>query len=122
METPIPTISPNLDQGQRMPNRRRRSSHATSFVSHIVGKDRTANLQTDQGQGGGISIEDAGALGVLFANITSKQQIRERLQLFQSMRYDRASAVQIFSNFGQDEAYKIEAEARKYCKCEIPGM
>lgn len=69
-----------------------------------------------------MSIEDAGALGVLFASITSKEQIRERLQLFQAIRYDRASAVQIFSNYGQDEAHKIEAEAKKYCSGKIPGM
>lgn len=75
----------------------------------------------DQGQGGGMSIEDAGALGVLFSSIDSKASIPARLQLFQSLRYSRASAIQIFSNFGQDEATKMAAEAAKYCSGKVPS-
>ncbi|KEF59116.1 uncharacterized protein A1O9_03960 [Exophiala aquamarina CBS 119918] len=73
-----------------------------------------------QGQGGGMSIEDAGALGVLFSNIDSKASIPARLQMFQSVRYNRASAVQIFSNFGQDEATMMAAEAAKYGFRKVP--
>lgn len=75
----------------------------------------------DQGQGGGMSIEDAGCLGVLFAEIRSKTRIPALLELFQSIRHNRASAVQIFSNFGQDEAEKMEAEAARYCPSKIPS-
>lgn len=67
-----------------------------------------------------MSVEDAGALGVLLANLTSKDQIPERLETFQKMRYNRASAVQIFSNYGQDEAEKMAAEASKYCSGKVP--
>jgi len=67
-----------------------------------------------------MSVEDAGALGVLLANLTSKDQIPQRLETFQKMRYNRASAVQIFSNYGQDEAAKMAEEASKYCSGKVP--
>ncbi|KAK3054076.1 hypothetical protein LTR09_004854 [Extremus antarcticus] len=73
-----------------------------------------------QGQGGGMSIEDAGALGVLLSDVQSRDAVPARLELFQSMRYSRASAVQIFSNYGQDQAHKMEEEARPFCSGKVP--
>ena len=88
---------------------------------------RTSNLPNsdpgkDQGQGGGQAIEDAGALSVLFSNLSSKDLIRDRLHIYQDVRKNRAASIQVLSNAGQDEAAKIEAEARKYMEGRpVPG-
>jgi salicylate hydroxylase len=73
-----------------------------------------------QGQGGGQSIEDGGALGILLSNITSVSEIPERLKLFEKVRWNRASAVQVMSNAGQDQAEKIRAEAERYINGPVP--
>ena len=73
-----------------------------------------SNPGKDQGQGGAQAIEDAGALSVLFSNLPSKDIIRDRLHLYQDARKNRAASIQVLSNAGQDEAAKVEAEARKY--------
>ena len=73
-----------------------------------------SNPCEDQGQGGGQAIEDAGALSVLFSNLPSKDFIRHRLQIYRDVRKNRAASIQVLSNAGQDEAAKVEAEARKY--------
>lgn len=63
-----------------------------------------------------MALEDGGCLGILLANITSKSEIPERLRLFQEIRFERASAVQILSNTGYDEVEKIKEEAKQYVK------
>ena len=77
----------------------------------------------DQGQGGAQSIEDGAAIGILFSRLPPfttaddlDKKIAERLQGFESVRKDRASAMQIFSNSGQDESEKIRDEAMKFLK------
>ncbi|KAI8939770.1 hypothetical protein NX059_003512 [Plenodomus lindquistii] len=74
-----------------------------------------------QGQGGGQSIEDAGALGIFLANIQSKDDIPARLELMQNTRRNRAGAMQIFSNAGQDEAARIQEEAQPYVDGPVPS-
>jgi 2-polyprenyl-6-methoxyphenol hydroxylase-like FAD-dependent oxidoreductase len=75
----------------------------------------------DQGQGGGQAIEDGGALGALLSHIKSLDEIPKRLRLFEEIRRNRASAMQMFSNAGQDEAAKIKEAARAYVKGPMPG-
>lgn len=84
----------------------------------------------DQGQGGAQSIEDGGALGILFSRLPPlttaddlDKTIAERLQGFESVRKDRASLMQIYSNAGQDESEKIREEAMKFLKkgATVPG-
>lgn len=70
----------------------------------------------DQGQGGAQAIEDAGALSIIFSNLppdADLASIQSRLQLFQRVRINRASLMQIFSNAGQDESWKIKERAQK---------
>ena len=74
----------------------------------------------DQGQGGGMAIEDGAALGVLLSNIKSKDEIPARLQLFQELRIDRVSAMVIFSSVGQDESARIAHLAKQYVKGPLP--
>ena len=48
-------------------------------------------------------------------------ELPTRLRLFQEVRKDRAAAMQIFSNAGQDQPEKMEAEAKQYVKGPIPS-
>ncbi|RVX74932.1 hypothetical protein B0A52_01209 [Exophiala mesophila] len=73
-----------------------------------------------QGQGGGMAIEDGAALGVLLSHLHSKNEILQRLALFERLRLDRVSAMQIFSSVGQDESAKIADLARPYVKGPLP--
>ncbi|KAL0933737.1 salicylate hydroxylase [Colletotrichum truncatum] len=67
-----------------------------------------------QGQGGAQAIEDGVALGVCFSNIASLADVPERLEVFETIRRNRASAVTIFSNAAQDEAEKIKEAASEF--------
>jgi len=51
----------------------------------------------------------------------SIEELPLRLRLFQDVRKDRAAAMQIFSNAGQDEPEKMEAEAKQYVNGPIPS-
>lgn len=102
-----------------------------------------------QGQGGAQGLEDGAALGVLLSHIPASASgstsgsdggtssvsdesevsgagaglqalIAERLHLFQEIRKNRTAAVQVFSNAGQDEAEKIERDARPYVNGKVP--
>jgi salicylate hydroxylase len=41
-------------------------------------------------------------------------EIRCRLAIFEKIRLNRASAMQVFSNAGQDESWKIRERAKEY--------
>ncbi|CAK7225459.1 hypothetical protein SBRCBS47491_005897 [Sporothrix bragantina] len=74
-----------------------------------------------QGQGGAQAIEDGAALGVLFTDVSSPEDVTARLQLYQDIRQRRAAAIQIFSNAGQDQAARIQQDAKKYVDGHIPS-
>ncbi|KAL2859607.1 putative salicylate hydroxylase [Aspergillus pseudodeflectus] len=80
-----------------------------------------------QGQAGAQAIEDAGALSELFTfpdhTTITQQEIQSRLALFEQVRVNRASAMQVFSNAGQDESWKIKEQAKKYLPegAEVPS-
>ncbi|KAL4922099.1 hypothetical protein BDW62DRAFT_217923 [Aspergillus aurantiobrunneus] len=70
-----------------------------------------------QGQGGAQAIEDAAALGETFTGLESgspKDEIRNRLGIFENVRLRRVSAMQILSNAGQDQAFRIRELAQQY--------
>ncbi|KAK2760997.1 salicylate hydroxylase [Colletotrichum kahawae] len=67
-----------------------------------------------QGQGGAQAIEDGVALGICLSNMSSSIDVPERLEMFESIRRNRASAVTIFSNAAQDEAEKIREAASEF--------
>lgn len=75
----------------------------------------------DQGQGANQAIEDAGALGIFLANVSSRDEVPRRLESIQNIRRDRAGAMQIFSNAGQDESHRIEKEVQQYIKGPVPS-
>lgn len=67
-------------------------------------------------QGGAQAIEDGAALGKLFENFYSKDadSISQRLDLFEKIRKNRASAIQVFSSRGQDQVEMVLEAASKY--------
>lgn len=83
----------------------------------------TANLKcnVDQGQGGGMAVEDGAALGALFSNLCSKNEIYDRLKLFQNLRLDRVSALQIISSVGQDQVGQTHDQVRPFIKGPLPS-
>lgn len=51
----------------------------------------------DQGQGGGIAMEDAATLAVVLPAGTLPEEVSERLKLYEKIRYQRANTIQEFS-------------------------
>ncbi|KAK7964253.1 hypothetical protein PG988_011227, partial [Apiospora saccharicola] len=88
--------------------------------------EATADVQypppLDQGQGGAQSIEDGVALGILLSGAATAEEVVSRLELFESLRRNRCSAIQILSNAGQDEADRVRDAASKFLPIEdIPA-
>ncbi|CAO2653585.1 Nn.00g029960.m01.CDS01 [Neocucurbitaria sp. VM-36] len=50
-----------------------------------------------QGQGGGVAIEDAAALSVVLPLGTDPSEVKERLQLYEKCRYERAHRIQEYT-------------------------
>jgi salicylate hydroxylase len=55
-------------------------------------------MSPQTGQGGSQSIEDCGALSILFSSLSSKSEIPQRLQLFSDLRKERSTMVQSTSS------------------------
>ncbi|KAI1840241.1 hypothetical protein JX265_013033 [Neoarthrinium moseri] len=70
-----------------------------------------------QGQGGAQGIEDGVVLGMVLSG-ASHQNIMARLSLYEAIRRDRASLLQVFSNAGQDEPELIHKEASQFIPLE----
>ncbi|KAL3476691.1 hypothetical protein BJX99DRAFT_227539 [Aspergillus californicus] len=70
-----------------------------------------------QGQGGAQSIEDAAALSEVFTGLAvnpSKDEIQNRLAIFDKIRLRRVSAFQILSNAAQDQSWRVLERAQEY--------
>ncbi|KAL4999804.1 hypothetical protein BDV10DRAFT_200475 [Aspergillus recurvatus] len=70
-----------------------------------------------QGQGGAQAIEDGAALGEIFAGIEdppTKDEIQNRLRIFEKVRLRRVSAMQILSDAGQDRVFEVRERAQQY--------
>ncbi|TDZ62020.1 FAD-dependent monooxygenase OpS4 [Colletotrichum trifolii] len=71
-----------------------------------------------QGQGGAQAIEDGVALGICLSGVASSTQVSERLEVFENIRRNRASAITLFSNAAQDQAEKIRQAASEFVPVE----
>ncbi|KAL4738355.1 hypothetical protein BDV11DRAFT_216017 [Aspergillus similis] len=70
-----------------------------------------------QGQGGAQAIEDGAALGEIFAGIQevpTKDEINDRLKVFEKVRLRRVSAMQVLSDAGQDRVFEVRERAQQY--------
>lgn len=70
-----------------------------------------------QGQGGGQAIEDGAALGILFDQVHDKGAIADRLRLFEQVRRNRGSALQILSSINPPAPQSVRDAAAEY----LPG-
>lgn len=79
-------------------------------------KDAAHPMLPHQGQAGAMAIEDSAAIGKLFENFEDKsvEAISTRLDLFEKIRRNRASAMQIISSTGQEQLEKHMALVAKY--------
>lgn len=71
------------------------------------------------GQGGNAAMEDGGALGYLFRGIQDPAAVEKQLQLFELVRKQRASRVQILSTVRANREKEVEEELKKYA--DPPG-
>lgn len=70
--------------------------HLHKHKAVLIG-DAGHSMFPTTGQGGAQGIEDAGALGVLLASLTSKSDLGSRLGLFEELRKERIGVVQALS-------------------------
>ena len=66
------------------------------------------------GQGSNQAIEDGGALGCLLKDVDDLSVIPQRLELFEKVRKDRASRIQILSKVRVGKEKDIEQELRQH--------
>ena len=66
-----------------------------------------------------MAMEDAGALGSLFQSISDPMAVEKQLPLFEVVRKDRASRVQILSKVRAGREKDVEKELQKYA--DPPG-
>ncbi|KAF2664949.1 putative salicylate hydroxylase [Microthyrium microscopicum] len=91
----------------------------------LVG-DAAHPMLPHQGQAGAQAIEDSVALGVVLNGVTKTElqndpnALAKRLELYQTIRRRRAAAMQIFSNFGQDQGDKCAEAVKPYHDGPIP--
>ena len=83
-----------------------------SVISGLI--EHFLTLETVQAQGGGQAIEDGAALGVLLDQLYENHTLEARLGLFEQVRRNRASAVQILSNTSPPAPESVYDAAAKY--------
>lgn len=71
------------------------------------------------GQGSNQAIEDGGALGYLLRDVDNHADIPDRLALFEKVRRNRASRVQILSKARVGQEKSVQEELQKYA--DPPG-
>ena len=76
--------------------------------------DSHGNKSSVQGQGGGQAIEDGAALGILLDQVRDQAAIEDRLQLYEQVRRNRGSALQILSNTNPPASQSVRDAAAAY--------
>ena len=92
-------------------------SHWTSNDRVLIG-DAAHPMLPFGGQAANQALEDAGALGALLADVTSKEELQRRLKLFEEIRKPRASAIQILSSVRVGMEGKVQDKLQKYAATE----
>ncbi|KAI0202211.1 FAD/NAD(P)-binding domain-containing protein [Astrocystis sublimbata] len=67
-----------------------------------------------QGQGGAQAIEDAAALGTLFAADTTPDKVSELLDIYNKARYDYTVTIGIFSRVGYENRAEVLDELKRF--------
>jgi salicylate hydroxylase len=61
-----------------------------------------------------MGLEDGVVLGMVLSDARTVEEIEEALDLYESIRRGRASAIQILSNVGQDQTHLVRDELKQY--------
>ncbi|KAK7751978.1 hypothetical protein SLS62_006121 [Diatrype stigma] len=68
-------------------------------------------------------MEDAAALGIVLQGVSSPREIEKRLDLYQDIRRNRASAIQILSNVGSDQCHLVHDDLKEFlAEPDIPRL
>ena len=67
-----------------------------------------------QGQGGAVAIEDAVALGIVLEKGVSRDEVQDRMQLYQQIRKERADKLQHFTRLSGEDLKPGETAAVDY--------
>ncbi|KAH8727995.1 hypothetical protein GQ44DRAFT_785370 [Phaeosphaeriaceae sp. PMI808] len=76
--------------------------------------DAAHPMLTFQGQGGEQAMEDGAALGVLLDQVRNQEAVEDRLQLFEQVRRNRGSALQILSSTNPPAPQSVRDAATAY--------
>ncbi|RYO83408.1 hypothetical protein DL766_006813 [Monosporascus sp. MC13-8B] len=70
--------------------------------------------QADQAQAGAQAMEDGVALGIVLRGVSTAEEIEERLELYQKIRRNRASVIQILSSVGADQSHLVYEDLKEF--------
>lgn len=73
-----------------------------------------------QAQAAAQALEDGAALAVMLSQLQSNDEIPQRLELFEQVRINRASAMQIFSNIPHDYVERVNHDVQPYINGPVP--
>lgn len=76
--------------------------------------DMGANSRIDQGQGGAQALEDADALGALFAIDTAPERVSELLDIYNEVRYNHTVTICLFSRVSFERREEMLDELKKF--------
>lgn len=76
--------------------------------------------ETAHAQGGGLGVEEAGALEVLFAGLTDRHGVDERLKLYEETMHDHCAITQILSNGAMHDQDAMRDRVQKLYKGSTP--
>ncbi|RYP63288.1 hypothetical protein DL771_009359 [Monosporascus sp. 5C6A] len=73
-----------------------------------------AVMNHNQAQAGAQAIEDGSALGIVLRGVSTPEGVEERLELYQKIRRNRASVIQILSNVGSDQSHLVYEDLKEF--------
>ncbi|EFQ25885.1 FAD binding domain-containing protein [Colletotrichum graminicola] len=84
----------------------------------VLAGDAAHPVLPQQGQGGAMALEDGLALGIVMSGATDASDVEKLLEMYEKIRRNRASAIQILSNVGKDGLLYDENELSKFMSKE----
>ncbi|KAK4649146.1 uncharacterized protein QC761_116440 [Podospora bellae-mahoneyi] len=79
----------------------------------LVG-DAAHPMLPHQGQGGAQGLEDGCVLGIVLYGASNLADIERRLEIYEKVRRNRASAIQILSSVGMDQGHLVLEDLKPY--------
>ncbi|KAK4174192.1 putative salicylate hydroxylase [Triangularia setosa] len=73
----------------------------------VLAGDAAHPILPHQGQGGAQGLEDGCVLGIVLHGASTPAEIENRLEIYEKVRRNRASAIQILSSVGMDQGHLV---------------